>query len=502
MRTKNSLLNFATSFLPGLLIAILGFIKISVFIDIYGSEMNGLIQLVVQIFAYLGLMEMGFGSAINFKLYKPLAEQNYKKVSELFCGAKLIFRRIGLALLLGGGIAAIAAPFLISSTIEGLYISIIFILFTLDYQAQYMFGLAYQTLLTSDQKMYKINIIRATRNLAFGVIEILLILIGVNYIIVLVLGVITNFISNLFLIRSARKAYPWLDENAKKDTSTLGMTKDVLVHKLSGLVFNKTDAIVLSVFQGLAVTSIYSVYSFVITYLEKFINYIFTAVKDSVGNLFALSSSDENRVKIFKEINSIAILLAILIPVVLVSSFSNFILIWINNEYVLERITILLFGVNLMHTILIKPLHTFRNANGLYKETKKYTIAQTVMNLSLSIILAPIYGIKGVLIATVTSQILIANPFEVKMVYKNVIKENYLSYYKYYFTVILGSIILYSINNLFIDIFNLFNTNSLFIWALNSGVLFLLDFVIVALILYYTYIPFKNVSKRIKNIRK
>jgi len=503
MRTKRAILNFITSFLPWTILAILAFLRVRLFISIYGSEMNGLLQLALQIFTYLGLMEAGFGAAVNYKLYKPLAENNRKKVSEIFCGAKKIFKKIGIFIFIGGLLTSLVAPLLIQgATFSYKFIFAIFFLFSVDYLIQYFLGLSYQTLMMADQKQYKINIIRQTLRVIFKGFEIFLIFQGVNYLLVLLISVIVSLVTNLLIIKKGKKEYPWLDENAEEDTSSLKMTKDVIIHKISGLIFKKTDIIVLSIFQGLIVGSIYSVYSFVVAYLEEFINYLFKSSKDSFGNLFVEQGKYKEKEKIFMQMLSVGIYFALVISITFINSIQKFVYLWINSDYILPFLAIILFGLNIFHSILIKPLHVVRNANGLYKETKGYTIVQAATNLILSLILAPFFGITGVVFATVFSQVIIANPFEVNIVYKNIFNKKVSTYYKIYFITIVSGVLLYFLNNIFINFLNLYTNISLLAWILQTGIIFTLNLCLVGVALWIISLPFKNFVLRIIFLRR
>ena len=176
MRTKKSILNFITSFFPWVIIAIIGFPKIHLFISNYGSELNGLTQLIYQIFSYFGLAEMGFGSAIAYKLYKLFAEDDREKISSVFTGAVKIYKKIGMIIFsLGILLAASSALFLRSNEISQLYIFVIIVLNSIDYLLIYLLLMPYQTLLIADQKKYKVNVILNTKLFLFKIVELLLI---------------------------------------------------------------------------------------------------------------------------------------------------------------------------------------------------------------------------------------------------------------------------------------------------------------------------------------
>lgn len=498
MRTKKSVLNFITSFFPWLILALLGFIKIKYFIQYFGSEMNGLIQLVGQVYAYLGLMELGFGAAIVFKLYKPFAEGDTKKISQLFAGAKKIYKAIGLSILLLGIVISIVIPYFISDlSISKSYVTTIFALYSLEYFTLYFFGLSYQTLLTADQKQYKINIVHNARAIVFKLIEIILIINKVGLIIILSLGILTNIISSIIIIMSTKKQYPWLDKNAVADTEPLRMTKDVIVHKISGLVFSKTDAIVLALFSGLSFVSIYSAYHYIIVSLEQMLSFLFSSVKDGFGDLYARENvSVKRKNSAFKELLILSFYFALLIVPIFNVAIIPFIKIWINNTYEIHYSIVILFSIYLWYIILLKPLIIMRNASGLYKESKGYILLQSIVNMVLSIVLVFKYNIFGILLATAIALVTISLPFEVRLVYKKIINESIWNYVKLYITNVLILICIIVINTLLITILNLYNVDNLFHWAVSSLVIGIIDLNLITLVFYIFSNSFRLLIKR------
>ncbi len=56
---------------------LIGLVAQSIFIRTLGSEYNGLKSLFTSIISMLSISELGFGIAIIYNLYKPVASQNF-----------------------------------------------------------------------------------------------------------------------------------------------------------------------------------------------------------------------------------------------------------------------------------------------------------------------------------------------------------------------------------------------------------------------------------------
>ena len=83
MRTRNSIMNAAAAIVSNLITLIAGYILQIVFVNTLGKEYLGVNGLFSNIIALLGLIELGIGTAIVFHLYKPVANNDEKKIAAL-----------------------------------------------------------------------------------------------------------------------------------------------------------------------------------------------------------------------------------------------------------------------------------------------------------------------------------------------------------------------------------------------------------------------------------
>jgi len=505
MRTKNSFLNFITSFFPWLLIAILGFVKIKFFINFFGSELNGLIQLIGQVYSYIGILEMGFGAAIVYKLYKPFKENDTETIKRIFKGSKKIYRSIAILMFIFGLSAALISIFVLKAeTLSKPYIFIIFLLYAIDYLSLYFFGLPHQTLLTADQKKYKVNVITNIKSIIFRIIELILIFTRINYIYILILSIIFNFIGNLILIRTVNKEYPWINDDCEADTSTRKMTKSVFFHRICKTVYYNTDMILLSLFpSGLVSASIYGSYNYIVTYLKQLLNMVLVSPVDSFGNLYSDDKiAQKKKTSIFNEYLSLSMVMGLFASVMFFIAINEFIPIWINTDYVLSIWAVSFFSMIIWYEYSLKPINIIIEANGEYEKTKFIPLAGAILNIVLSICLVFNYGISGVLFATLITQVLIFQPLYVKFAYKNIINDSSKEFYKrFLFSTILG-VLLILLDYGIIECLNLYNYKSYLCWFYSSAIIGIIDLGIIFGLFYFLSPSFKAFLKRIKGVRK
>ena len=90
-------MNFASSIGGQFITLLMQFIVRTVFIATLGTSYLGISSLFSNILSMLSLAELGVGSAILFKLYKPIAEENHHRIALLMKFYKRIYQAIGIA---------------------------------------------------------------------------------------------------------------------------------------------------------------------------------------------------------------------------------------------------------------------------------------------------------------------------------------------------------------------------------------------------------------------
>lgn len=493
MRTKKTTLNLLTSFLPWIIIFILGFLKVKWFIANYGSELNGLIQLAGQTYNYLAILEFGFGAAIVYNLYKPLAENNKQRINEIFSESKRIYFKIGLSIFIFGLIISFAAPFVIKrGNVDSLVILSIFLLFNIDYLTLYMFGMPYQSLLVADQKMYHINIIKNSKQIIFKCIELILIYLSVNYLIILIISIIFNAIAIFLIIRRTKKSFSYLKYTKSTSKDIHSMSKDVFVHKIEKVIFNSTDGILLSIFSGLRLVSIYGSFNYIVTIFKTMVGFLIGSAQASFGNVFVEKNQKSN--SIYFQFQSLISLISIIISAVLFATFNSFISFWINNTYVISTFNIFLFTLIVWFEFNFGIINLLIDANGKYKETKMFGIYAMLFNLVLSIILVSKLGITGVLLPTVLSYLFIRMPLNSNFVYKQILNVDIKKYYRLIAASFILMIILMILNTYILSIFSI---KTIYDWFIVSTIVFVFNTIIVTTIFLFFSESFNMLFQRI-----
>ncbi len=99
MRTANSMKNVAVVLIGQVLNILLSFGARIVFVRILNAEYLGVNGLFTDVLSILSLAELGFGSAVIYGLYKPLAVKDEKKIKALMNFYAFSYKVIGFTVL-------------------------------------------------------------------------------------------------------------------------------------------------------------------------------------------------------------------------------------------------------------------------------------------------------------------------------------------------------------------------------------------------------------------
>lgn len=218
-----------------------------------------------------------------------------------------------------------------------------------------------------------------------------------------------------------------LDKKAKPDFSPKKMSRDVFVHNISNVVFNSTANIIVSLFSLSAVT-VYSNYNLIVSQVILITQGITNGATASIG--IKLANTDKNVYDVFREIFSAILCFGCIICSVFVVMINDFVKLWVGVEYCVAWYNKLMFGIILYCGIIFQGIIVARDAKGLYKESRNFTILQAIVNLVISGLLVPFCGVTGVLLGTIIARVVITIPMNYRLLYKNIFTDKRARYYE------------------------------------------------------------------------
>lgn len=411
-RKVNSIKNLVTSTGSELLVMVLKFITRTIFINILGKEYLGINGLFTNILQMLSLTELGLASAINYQLYKPIAERNEERIRILMKFYKNAYRMIGI-IIIGIGLCIIPfLPVLIRDydTLEALGINAVFIflLYLIQSASTYLFFAYKSALIRADQKEYKLTIASyGITVISYGT-QILILLFWHNFVFYTASLIFFDIIQNVIFAHIVDKNYSFI----RKKTSgklTIREIKSLLrdcyalfIYKINQVVLNATDNIILSSFIGLAVVGEYSNYIMIYNQIKIIMIRCFNAIKASLGNFHAVEKV-ENEYLLFKAMNLFTIISYGSAAVGTIVVGDSFVATWIGEEYVLGDIFCILLGIEIYILGIRQLMGSYRETMGLFQQGKYRPMASIILNIIFSIALVRPLGLYGVMLGTILS---------------------------------------------------------------------------------------------------
>lgn len=442
MRKTNSLKNFITSTVPFIILIFLGFWKINVWQSTLDEDVYALNQLFFQIFAYLSLAEAGIGALVLKEYYKLFIDEDRETIRIYFTLSKRMLRKVCYIIMAAGIVVSFFLPALANGNDLSLrYMQEIFILFLISSLVEY-FMFSPRFVLQADQKLYKLNIQMNVYKIAESVMGTLLIMYGISYEAVLVATIILRIVMNFHLNRIVYKEYPWL--KPVKDTKGLkirGM-HHVLIYKVVSVVYENADLLIISSFISPLMVIIYSNYKYITKYITDLLYQVGNAITSSLGNLLNIERN-EHTYFTYEMISTMFYFIASFLTIALGYCINSFIIVWVGEDKLFDPFSLGCALFIFYHTIVRRPQYILKDIFALYKELQAVSIAETILNLGLSLALVFRFGVQGVLGATVVSTLLTNFWYFPKYLYKKVFdKSPWLDLCKYVGCILLITVIL------------------------------------------------------------
>lgn len=436
-RTEYSLLNIFSNFAGYGLNLLLSFICRIVFVRCLSAEYLGINGLFTNVLTMLSLTELGIGSAIVYALYKPIAEEDEDKIASLMSFYGKAYRTIGIVVMILGLALLPFIKFVIGTPPnipENIYL--IYFIYLFNSASSYFLSFR-STILIAHQRNYVNTTINYIVVIFQNIIQMAVLLIWKSYMAYLLVWAACSLITNILISRKAKHDYAYI---TKKDVKPLsreekrGLFKNIkalTVVKLSGMLVNSTDNIVITYFNGLVSTGIASNYLLLTGILTSLLSMVFNGTTASVGNLIA-TEDDETKYQFFKRLFLLSFWLYgwATIGIILVSG--DMVQFFFGEEYVLPAIIPLILAVNFYMTGMLNTAWTYKNAMGLFRYGQYILLFTAALNIIGDIILGKHFGIAGIFAATAIARLFTNAWYDPYAIFKHGLKRNPVEYYKLY----------------------------------------------------------------------
>ena len=407
-RVHRSIMNIKVGMLFYVLSLFLAFFSRKIFLDCLGAEFIGLTGMLMNIMSFLSVAELGIGTSIVYFLYKPLQENNHEKINEVMSMLAFLYRCIGAIIGGAGMIVSLFFPWWFDHLTTGLpLVYFAFYSFLGSSVAGYIFNYK-QLLVGANQKQYLVNSYFQTIGIVQSITQILLAYFYRNLWLWVVVGLIFTIIGIIIFNYRIQQLYPWLNidmrkgrENLKKYPEVLKKTRQIFVQKIKDFILYRSDEIMVGMFVSVVKIAFYGNYTMIINKLNFLVNILSEGLSAGIGNLLA-EGNEQNIMKVFWELTAARFLILGFIILSLLLFLQPFIGCWLGQQYQLNNIIVYLLIFNLFIRYQTAAVYIYVGSSGLFSDV--WTAwAELIVNLSVTLLLAPTYGIPGILLGKIIS---------------------------------------------------------------------------------------------------
>lgn len=387
---------------------LLGFVAQRCFLHYLGLEIQGVNGVISDMLNFLSLAELGVGSAIIYRLYKPIVDEDHGTVASLMNTYRFLYRLIGVVIFVIGNIMMFFLPvFMKEATVEMGFIRLAYYVQLISITSTYFFSYK-RSLFFADQKQYICKIVDIIFNITFTVLRIITLVVSKNYILYLFLQLGQNMLSNVVISIYCDRKYAFLkSKNIRKYENVKGIfhdTKDILFGKIAAYIYSATDNLVISAFEGLiSVGGLYN-YRYVTNSVKNLITSMTEPIMASVGNYVQVREK-EDAYRMLKRYLFIRYMVANIAATGLFVCTGTFVGLFFGEQYLMSQTIPMLIVIELYIGIVYGPLNEFTSVLGYFSYEKYIHIAGAAINLATSILLVQVMGVKGVMIGTCISQV-------------------------------------------------------------------------------------------------
>lgn len=473
-RTVNSFRNTTIGLIQQLLTICVKFFTRAIFIRILGNQILGLNSIFTELLTMLSLADLGLGTATVYSFYKPLAENDTDKLSALLFYYKKIYNLIAGAILTFGIAIIPVLKFIVrlDDPLPWNQIYLYYILFLVNTVASYL--CAYKAnIITADQKQYIISLYTLIVDIACMILQVIIMLVTKKYSLYLLLNITRTLAYNIMISAKAKRLFPCINKKIelKKESrkDVFINIKSVFLYKISNVLFNSTDNILISILIGTVYSGFYSTYMLVIHNVSQLLQSCFRSITSSIGNLNQ-EADVEKQESIFNSLLLISHWIGGVCSICIYMLIQDFVILFADKSSLLSHDVMLLLVIILYLTIVLLPITCYREAVGLFNKTKYIMLISAILNIILSVLLGECIGMSGIFIASIISKLVTYFWYEPYVLYTTHFHKNVLHFMIKFIKYLLLTLVYAFILNYFVQI----KVTGWFMLILKGAVIFII----------------------------
>lgn len=458
--------------------AIVGLVLPRYILRTFGSDVNGVMQSIGQFLGYTMLLECGIVGMVLASFYKPIALHDEKAVSDIFNSTKKFFNKVSVVFIGLVVIIAVSAKFIINTGYDAYYVGGLVIVLGISYYFNYYFGITHQLLIKADQKIYIVQTIQIITIILNAIVCIICIKAGAGVHMVKLISAFV-FLLNPVLYRLYVKKHYKISKNIFDSSRQLPRKRDGVIHHIAYFIHRNTDVVILSIFCGAKVVSVYSVYYAVILGIENFLNAVSSGIAGTVGNIIA--KSEEKMLtevfEIYEQLNTLITTFFCSVAAILIVPFVSIYTKGVTDvDYIRPVFAYLLIAAQWFYCVRI-PYENVVNSAGHYRQTKPGAYMEASLNLVISLLAVHRFGLAGVAFGTMTAMI-VRTVYIAWYLSKNILNRKFTEFIKSAGLNLIASIVAVTVISLCFKV----SSDSFIYWAIDAVIISIVIFAALAIL--------------------
>lgn len=404
MNARRSFYNIFFGMLSQIISIALGIIIPRLVLVSLGSESNGLLSSVNQALVYLSLLEAGIGTATLQALYKPVAEEDKSSINQIMAATNIYYKRVGLYYFIATLSLAIIYPIVVNSSLSYFTIFSVILLSGLSQVINFFFQGKYRILMQVEGKNYILTNLGTIINVFTSISKIILLLLGCDIIVLQLMYFIFSLLQMIYIMKYIKKNYKWLDLSVTPNYDAISQKNSVLIHQISGLIFQNTDVLILTVACGLKVVSVYSMYVMLFGMIGTTISTINSGVSFAMGQAY---NTDKKKFNIlynaFETYNMSLTFSLYCVATIFIIPFLKLYTAGVTDVNYFDKLLPYLFVATYLLSNGRSAAQRVIEYAGHFKLTQDRSIIESVINIIVSLVGVVKFGIYGVLLGTIAA---------------------------------------------------------------------------------------------------
>jgi hypothetical protein len=193
---------------------VLGMVIPRIILTNYGSEMNGFLNSVTQVFTYMALLEAGVGGSTLQALYKPVAQKNKDSINSILSATAAYYKKTGIVYFLVLILLALIYPLIVTSEIPKSTMFLVILFNGMSGCIGFFVQNKFKILLQAEGKNYIIINVTTIITVLTSIMKVVLLLKGCDIVLVQFCFGIISSLQTIYYYGYQRKKYQWINYKA------------------------------------------------------------------------------------------------------------------------------------------------------------------------------------------------------------------------------------------------------------------------------------------------